>query len=76
MPDNFADLSQRAHELPADERVKLAEELLSSLEGEPDAQLDAAWDEELRKRIEEVESGAVELVPASEAFARVRRSLR
>lgn len=74
MPDLVTELSQRAHELGPEDRVRLAEELLASLEGNNEA--DAAWDEELRKRIAEAESGAVSLVPADEVFARVRRALR
>lgn len=74
MPDLVTELSQRAHALLPEDRARLAEELLASLEG--DDEPGSAWDEELRKRIEEVESGAVKLVPADEAFARVRHALR
>lgn len=76
MTDPVAELSQRAKALAPEDRARLAEELLASLEGELEPQLDAAWDAELAKRIAEVDSGAVELVPADEVFARVRRSLR
>lgn len=74
MPDQVTELTQRAHALPPEDRARLAEALLASLEGDDDT--GSAWDEELRKRIEEVESGAVKLVSANEAFARVRRALR
>lgn len=74
MPDLVTELSQRAHALLPEDRARLAEELLASLEG--DDEPDSAWDEELRKRIAEVESGAIKLVPADEAFVRVRRNLR
>jgi len=76
MPDLVAELSQRARALDPEDRARLAEELLASLESEGDLVVDAAWDAELRKRIAEIESGAVNLVPADEVFARVRRSLR
>ena len=76
MPDLVTELSQRARELAPEDRARLAEELLASLEGDLEPAVDAAWDEELRKRIAEVESGAVKLVPADEVFARVRRTLR
>jgi len=75
MPDLVTELSQRARELTPEERARLAEELLASLEGGLEPQVDAAWDDELRKRIAEVESGTVKLVPADEVFARVRRAL-
>ena len=76
MPDLVTELSQRARELAPEDRARLAEELLASLETDPEPDVDAAWDEEIRKRIAEVESGAVKLIPADEVFARVRRSLR
>ena len=76
MTDPVAELSQRARELAPEDRARLAEELLASLEGELEPDVDAAWDAELMKRIAEVDSGAVKLVPADEVFARVRRSLR
>jgi putative addiction module component (TIGR02574 family) len=76
MPDLVTELSQRARALAPEDRARLAEELLASLEADRDPQVDAAWDEELRRRIAEVESGAVKLVPADEVFARVRRALR
>lgn len=76
MPESVSELSRRALELAPEDRARLAEELLASLEGDLEADVDAAWDAELKKRIAEVESGAVTLIPADEVFARVRRSLR
>ena len=76
MTDLVAELSERARSLAPEDRARLAEELLASLEGDQEPEVDAAWDEEIRKRIAEVGSGAVKLLPAGEVFARVRRSLR
>ena len=76
MPDPVAELSQRALTLAPQDRARLAEELLASLGGDLEPEVDAAWDAELKKRIAEVESGTVKLLPADEVFERVRRSLR
>lgn len=76
MPDLVAELSQRARQLAPEDRARLAQELLASLERELAPEVDAAWDAELRKRVAEVEAGAVKLVPADEVFARARRVLR
>ncbi len=76
MTDLVAELSQRARELAPEDRARLAEELLASIEGHLEPEVDAAWDDEIRKRIAEVESGAVKLIPAAEVFERVRRTLR
>lgn len=75
MSDLVTELSQRARELTPEDRARLAEELLASLEEKLEPEVDAAWNEELRKRIAEVESGTARLIPASEVFARVRRAL-
>lgn len=74
MPDVVAELSAQAKALPPEERARLAEELLASLDPR-EAEVEAAWDEELRRRIEEVERGSVQLVPADQVFAQVRRAL-
>jgi putative addiction module component (TIGR02574 family) len=75
MSDLVKELSRRAHELVPEDRARLAEELLASLEVDVDPEVDAAWEEEIRKRIAEVESGTAKLVPADEVFARIRRLL-
>lgn len=74
MHDPIADLSARAKALPPEDRARLAEELLASLDPR-DSDVEAAWGVEIRRRVEEVERGAVELVPADQVFASVRRAL-
>lgn len=65
------ELSRRAQELTPDERVQLAEEILATIHG-VDEEVDAAWDAEIKRRIEEIENGTAELIPAEEVFARLR----
>jgi putative addiction module component (TIGR02574 family) len=74
MTDLVLELSARAKALPPQERARLAEELLASLDPH-DTKVEVAWDEELRRRIDEVERGAVQLIPAAQAFSQVRRVL-
>lgn len=71
MPDLVAELTTKAQALPPHERARLAEELLASLDPH-EVEVEAAWDEELRRRVDDVERGAVELIPASQAFAQAR----
>jgi putative addiction module component (TIGR02574 family) len=75
MANLIDELSQRARALPPEDRARLAEELLASL-APHDADVEAAWDIELRRRIDEIDRGEAPLVPAEEAFAAVRRALR
>ncbi|MEK8051342.1 addiction module protein [Ideonella sp. DXS22W] len=74
MPNLVDELSAQAKALPAEDRARLAEELLASLDPQ-DSAVDAAWDEELRRRIDEVERGTVELIPGDQALAQVRRAI-
>lgn len=69
------ELSRKARSLPPEERIRLAEDLLSSVQ-DSDEEIEAAWEEEIKRRLEEVESGAAKLIPAEEIFAEIRRLLR
>jgi len=72
MTDPVEELSRKARALSPEDRVRLAEELLATVQ-EHDAAVEAAWDEEIRRRIEEIDSGKAKLIPADEVFAEVRR---
>lgn len=65
------ELSRRARDLPPEERVKLAEEILATVHG-VDEDVDAEWDAEIKRRIAEIEGGTAQLIPAEEVFARLR----
>lgn len=76
MPTLVEELSARAKALPAEDRARLAEELLESLQGEADVEAEAAWEREIERRVAEIESGAVHFVPAEEVRAEARRLIR
>ena len=59
-------LEAEARRLPREERARLAETLISSLDEE--AEIERAWSEEIRRRLGELESGSVSTVPAEEVF--------
>ncbi len=69
------ELSRKARALPAEDRVRLAEELLATVQ-EADTEIEAAWEDEIRRRIAEIDSGTAKLIPAEEVFAEVRRLLK
>jgi putative addiction module component (TIGR02574 family) len=60
--------------LPPEERARLAERLIASLDRDPEVA--AAWDEEIRRRIEELDAGRLESLPAEEVFKEARARLR
>lgn len=69
------ELSRKALSLSPEERVQLAEELLATVQ-EVDAEVEAAWDDEIKRRIIEIESGTAKLVPAEEVFAEIRSLIK
>ncbi len=62
-------LEAEARRLPSDERARLVEALLQSLEDE--AEIASAWRAEIRRRMEDLDSGTVKTVPADQVFAEV-----
>jgi putative addiction module component (TIGR02574 family) len=69
------DLFREASELSERERAELAGLLLESLEGEPDQDVEAAWAEEIERRVRQLDSGEVKTIPwqqvRTELFARL-----
>jgi hypothetical protein len=76
MAERERDLEAKALDLPTKARARLAERLLASLEGERDADAEALWLEESERRLDEIEAGTVETIPASEAIQKSRSGLR
>ncbi len=56
------ELLQKALCLPDHERAELAGNLIASLEAAHDPDVDAAWQQEVARRFQEVQSGAVKTV--------------
>jgi putative addiction module component (TIGR02574 family) len=63
-----------ALKLSPEDRAHLADRLIASLF--EDHEVEEAWAAEVERRIEAVESGRSELVPAAEAIARARAAIR
>lgn len=76
MSDLVIELSQQAQTLQPSDRARLAELLLDSIHPMPSAEVEAAWDIELLRRIDEIDGGVAKLVPADEVFAQVRRAIQ
>lgn len=51
MADPVADLVERAKSLEPEDRVRLVQLLLDSLHDEPSAEVEAAWEGEIRRRV-------------------------
>lgn len=51
------------------DRAAIIVELLESLDGDPETDVSAAWDAEIKRRVDQVRDGSVEGDPLSEAIA-------
>ena len=67
-------LLQKALTLPDNERAELAGNLIASLDTVTDPDADAAWQQEIARRSEEIQTGRVKTVPW-EAVQRKARAL-
>ena len=78
MTSDRATVRVAALRLPAKARAALAAELIRSLEDEeePADEVRAAWSDEIRRRLDEVDSGAVKPVAWREARSRIRAAAR
>ncbi|MGH9639963.1 MAG: addiction module protein [Bryobacteraceae bacterium] len=69
-------LEQEVLKLPAEDRARLAHELLESLDNLPPPELDRLWVEEAARRATQIDAGEVELVSAEEVDRKARALLR
>ena len=70
------DLRDAALGLAVNERAKLAHDLLRSLDGSPDRDVDAAWIREIEQRARELADGSVQPVDWHVARERIACRLR
>jgi putative addiction module component (TIGR02574 family) len=73
------ELEAQAKKLPPEERGELIHRLLISLDGEPEGtpeEIAKAWDEEIARRVAEIDAGTAVLVPEEEVFAEIDEMLR
>jgi putative addiction module component (TIGR02574 family) len=68
MSRNSEEILKQAMALSAEERAELADQLLGSIEPE-DEGVEAAWDAEIQRRVEELKAGSVSTVPWAEVRA-------
>ncbi len=67
MEQQLLEILKKALELPPEARAALASSLLESLEDTLDASAEEEWNQEIARRIEELDSGRVKPVPWAEA---------
>ena len=73
MTQDYAELERSARLLSPEERARLAEAMTESLRDATPSDVEAAWEAEIKRRIEAYERGEATLIPAEEVFAKARR---
>ncbi len=63
---------EEALKLTAHERAEVAEQLIASLDDEPDPNVEQAWQEEVQQRLQQIERGEVKTIPWEEVQRRLR----
>jgi putative addiction module component (TIGR02574 family) len=72
MTDKSKVVLEEALKLTANERAEVAERLIASLDEVPDADVEQAWQEEVQRRLQQIDRGEVRTIPWEE----VQRQLR
>ncbi|MGO8932308.1 MAG: addiction module protein [Terracidiphilus sp.] len=75
MSPNAQRLLEEARQLPPDEQEWLAEFLLIKDERAA-ADVESAWGDEIKRRLDEIDSGAVKMIPGDEVLARMDARLK
>ncbi|MCC6194481.1 MAG: addiction module protein [Burkholderiales bacterium] len=75
MAASLSDLEKQARSLSVDDRARLAEVLLESLQGTL-SEVEAAWNREIEERVAAYDRGELQAFPAEDVFAEAKRIAR
>ena len=75
MATSFKEIEQQAQALAAEDRAKLAETLLESLQA-PLSEIEMAWAQEIEERVAAFDRGETQAYAAEDIFAEARRLTR
>ena len=73
MADLVKELAERGRALTPEDRARLVDLLLESLHETPLAEIEAAWEQEIERRVAAFERGEVKTYAAEDVFAEARR---
>lgn len=75
MAASFKEIEQQAQALVAEDRAKLAETLLESLQA-PLSEIESVWAQEIEERVAAFDRGETQAYAAEDVFAEARRLTR
>jgi putative addiction module component (TIGR02574 family) len=74
MKQDIAEILKKALELPPEARAAIAGSLLDSLDRTMDDEAESAWENEILRRLKDLDDGSVNLVPWAEARRQIART--
>lgn len=72
MSDKSKVVLEEALKLTVNERAEVAEQLIASLDEVPDTDVELAWQEEIQRRLQQIDRGEVKTIPWEEVQRRLR----
>jgi putative addiction module component (TIGR02574 family) len=77
MPPQVSELLEKALALSTQERGLLIDRLVETLDNDPAEEgVEAAWDEEIKRRVEDIRSGRVKTIPGGQLLGRLKARQR
>lgn len=73
MSQDYPEIEKSARLLSPEERARLAEAMTESLREAMPSDIEAAWEAEIKRRIDAYERGEANLIPAEDVFAKARK---
>ena len=71
MQSSSESILDQALKLPVNERAEVAEQLIQSLDSNPDIDIESAWQQEIQRRLSEVGKGIAKTIPWEEVKRRL-----
>ena len=68
-----SEIVEEARQLPYGERAELVEQLIAANARDIDPKIEKAWGDEALRRLEEIESGKVKMIPGEQVMAEIRK---
>ena len=68
-------LEKEILDLPPRSRIRIAEKIIESVDDFTSKDIEAAWTQEIGRRVNEIESGKVKGIPAAQTLLKARRAL-
>ena len=74
MKANIQKMLEQTLNMPASDRAAIAECLIASLDATTDQDVEEAWQQEVQRRLTEIDNSVVECIPWEEVVTRMQKT--